>query len=209
MSEIPLRRSMLRADTIRRTLAALAVTAGLVGPLQAQQQAAPQGGAPQAMTPEQKQKLQAFQTARAEFMAAQQRLDKIQEQTMKAHPELGKQEQALKDMVTAQMKKNGHDPDKDLAEIDKLQEKLRSDKTPDGERQVLMGQLQEKAMAYRKAQGEALQDPGVKKAQGDLMVAVIDAMKKQDPETGKLIEQMKQKRQQLMQMLEAAGHAQK
>jgi hypothetical protein len=193
MSKIPLRQSILRPITIRRSLSALAIAAGLslVAPLQAQQQGAPQGGAPQAMTPEQSEKLQAFQKVRAEFMAAQ------------------KQEQALKDMVTAKMKKNGNDPDQDLAEIDKLQEQLRSDKTPEEERQALMGQLQEKAMAYRKAQGEALQDRGVKKAQSDLMVAVVDAMKNQDPESEKLIEQMKQKRQELMQMLEAAGQAQK
>jgi chromosome segregation ATPase len=211
MSKIPLRQSILRPITIRRSLSALAIAAGLslVAPLQAQQQGAPQGGAPQAMTPEQSEKLQAFQKVRAEFMAAQQRLDQIQQETMKAHPELEKQEQALKDMVTAKMKKNGNDPDQDLAEIDKLQEQLRSDKTPEEERQALMGQLQEKAMAYRKAQGEALQDRGVKKAQSDLMVAVVDAMKNQDPESEKLIEQMKQKRQELMQMLEAAGQAQK
>jgi predicted RNA binding protein with dsRBD fold (UPF0201 family) len=99
-------------------------------------------------------------------------------------------------------------PQDDLAAIDKLEQKLRSKDTPDSERQTLMTEYQEKAMAFRTAQVEALKDPEVQKAQDALRDATVTAMQQQDPQTKQLMEQLQQKQEEMKQMLEAAGQGQ-
>lgn len=143
---------------------------------------------------------QAFKQARDEYMAAQQRLEQIQRDTLQARPELQKQEQAFNDLLRKEMQSKGHNPNQDQAEIEKLQEQLQDTKVPETEREALMSKFKEKIIAYRKAQGEAMQNQDVQKAQNDLMVAIVTAMKEHDPQTEQLIDQMTQKREQIMNM---------
>jgi len=216
-----------------RMLLTLAVTAGFaaVTPVQAQdapqgqsapqeKSAAPQGqstpqeksaapqeqGAPQSETPEQNKQMQEIQGVHAEYMDLQKRLAQIQQDTLQAHPELQKQEQAWRDLILEKMSSNGKNAQEDMAEIKKIEEKLRSGETPDSDRQALMSDYQKKAMAFRDAQTQAMQNPDVQAAQKKLSDAIVTAMKEKDPQTEQLIEQMKQKEQQLSQMLKAAGH---
>ena len=98
------------------------------------------------------------------------------------------------------MQSKGHNPNQDQAEIEKLQEQLQDTKVPETEREALMSKFKEKIIAYRKAQGEAMQNQDVQKAQNDLMVAIVTAMKEHDPQTEQLIDQMTQKREQIMNM---------
>ena len=136
-------------------------------------------------------------------------LKKLVQKTMEAHPDLQKQQQAFLDLMMAKMTSSGGgSPKDDLVAIEKLEQKLRSEDTPDGERQALMAEYQEKAMAFRTAQVQALKDPEVQKAQGALRDATLTAMKQQDPQTEQLMQQMEQKQDEMKQMLEAAGHAQ-
>ena len=81
-------------------------------------------------------------------------------------------------------------PQDNLDAINKLEQKLRSKDTPDSERQTLMTEYQEKAMAFRSAQVEALKDPEVQKAQEALRDATVTAMQQQDPQTKQLMEQL-------------------
>lgn len=188
----------LRCTSVRALLALLAVAAlGTVMPSQAEPPAA-QGDS-----------MQAARQLHGEYVELQNRLSLIQEKTMEAHPELQKQEQAFLDLMMAKMtSSSGGSPKDDLVAIEKLEHKLRSEDTPDGERQALMAEYQEKAMAFRTAQVEALKDPEVQKAQGALRDATLTAMKQQDPQTEQLMQQLEQKQDEMKQMLEAAGHAQ-
>jgi hypothetical protein len=174
-----------------------------IAPLHAQQQVMQHS-----MTPEQSELQKAYQETHADYMAAQQRLKKIQRDTLQAHPELQKQEQSFNDLLMEEMKNEGHTPKLDLAEIEKLQERLQGSEVPDSERQTLMGDFQGKMIAYRKAQAKAMQTQKMQKAQGDLMESMVTAMKAQDPKTEQLIQQMTQKRQELERMMESATQAQ-
>jgi predicted RNA binding protein with dsRBD fold (UPF0201 family) len=156
-------------------------------------------------TSEQQEMQQAYQQAHADFMAVQQRLKQIQHDTLEAHPELQKQEQSFNELLMEEMKNKGYNPKQDLAEIEKLQQQLQSGDLSDSEREALMAKFQEKMTAFRKAQSEALQTKKVQQAQGDLMGAMITAMKEQDPQTEQLMHQMTQKRQELEQMLGTAS----
>jgi uncharacterized membrane protein YdfJ with MMPL/SSD domain len=93
-----------------------------------------------------------------------------------------------------------------MAAINKLEQKLRSEDTPDSERKTLMTEYQERARAFRTAQHQALQDPEVQKAQAALMDATLAAMKQQDPQTDQLMQQLQQKQAQMKKMMESAGH---
>ncbi len=150
--------------------------------------------------------MQEIQGVHAEYMDLQKRLTQIQQDTLQAHPELQKQEQAWRDLILEKMSSNGKNAQEDMAEIKKIEEKLRSGETPDSDRQALMSDYQKKAMAFRDAQTQAMQNPDVQAAQKKLSDAIVTAMKEKDPQTEQLIEQMKQKEQQLSQMLKAAGH---
>lgn len=179
----------------------LAVTLLLIAPLHAQQQAK-QGA------PGQEGMQQAYEKAHADYMQAQQRLKKIQLDTLQAHPELQEQEQSFNALLIEEMKSKGHTPEKDLAEIEKLQQQLQNNGVSESERQALMAKFQEKMIAFRKAQSQALQTQKVQQAQGELMGSMLGAMKEQDPQTEQLMQQITQKRQELEQMLKKASPGQ-
>lgn len=169
---------------------------------------AQEGDKQQGLSPEQNKMQQAYQKVHADYMQAQQRLKQIQTDTLKAHPELKEQEESFNELLIEEMKSKGHTPEEDLAEIEKLQQQLQNSKLPESERQALMAKFQEKMVAFRKAQGQALQTDKVQQAQGDLMGAMFAAMREQDPQTEQLMEQMTQKRQELEQMLGQAPQGQ-
>lgn len=188
------------------SLVALATMATLatVTPLQAEPPAASQDA-----TAAQEDTMQAARQLHGEYVELQNRLGLIQEKTMQANPELQKQQQAFVDLVTTKMASgDGASPKDDMATIEKLEQKLRSEDTPESERQALMAEYQEKAMAFRSAQMQALKDPEVQKAQNALTDATLAAMKQQDPQTEQLMQQMQEKQEQMKQLMEKTGHTQ-
>lgn len=191
-------RSLYARYTAARALLALVAVAALGAflPVQAEPPAA------------QEDSMQAARQLHGEYVELQNRLGMIQEKTMEAHPELQKQEQALVDLMMAKMSGSGSSAKDELAAIEKLEQALRSEDTPDSEREALMTQYRDKAMAFRNAQMQAMQDPEVKKAQSTLMDATLEAMKQQDPQTEQLMQQLQQKGEQLQQMMEASDSSQ-
>lgn len=202
-------RSLFARLTDYRRFLPLAVAAALVVamPVQAEDSPQPQATPPE-VTPEQAKQMQEIQGVHAEYMELQKHITQIQRDTLQAHPELEKQEQALRDLVLEKMSSNGKSAKEEMDEIVKLEEKLRSGDTPEGDREALMGDYQKKAVAFRNAQNEAMQNPEVKAAQKKLMDDVMTAMKEKDPQVEKLMEQLQQKQQQLSQMMKDAGHMQ-
>ena len=163
---------------------------------------------PQSAASAQDDPTQAARQLHDEYMELQNRLGMIQEKAVKAHPELQKQNQALEELMMAKMtSSSGKNAQDELAEIGKLEQKLRSKDTPESERKALMVEYQDKAKAFHAAQLEVLQDPDVKKAQATLRDATLAAMKEQDPQTEQLVDQLQQKQEQIRQMMESAGQA--
>ncbi|HKJ22812.1 MAG TPA: hypothetical protein VKA13_06960 [Gammaproteobacteria bacterium] len=198
--------ALLRAATVSALAAglALAAPAQAAGPTTAQGAAHPpmqaphRGVNPQAMSPAQKKQFEEFQKARQDLVQARNKLNKIQAETLKKHPELKKQRKAFGDLLAKTMKKNGYDAKKSIAELKSLRDKLKDDKTPKDKRRKLAQDFQTKVIALRKAQGQAMQDKKVKKAREDLGQAVIAAMKKQDPSTDDLIATVQKRQQELI-----------
>jgi hypothetical protein len=207
-----------------RRLLPLAFAAGLVVtlPVQAETAPQPQGtppaaapeqgkqpqGTPPEMTPEQSKQMQEIQEMHAEYMELQKRIMQIQQDTLKAHPELEKEEQSLRDLVLAKMSSTGKTAKDDMEEIIKLEGKLRSGETPAEERETLMSDYQKKAVAFRNAQNEAMKNPEVQAAQKKFMEDVMTAMKEKDPQVEQMMQQLQQKQQQLSKMMRSAGHMQ-
>jgi chromosome segregation ATPase len=209
--------SQHRLPLARRTgyrgLPALAVAAGLAIATSLQAQDAPKAqGTPNphstqpAMTPEQNKQINEIQGVYAEYMKLQKHLAQIQRDTLQAHPELQKQEQDLRDLIVDKMNSNGQNVKEEMTEIKKIEEKLRSSDTPESERSALKSDYQKKTMAFRNAQTQAMKNPEVQAAQKKLMNDLVPAMKEENPQTEQLMQQMQEKRQQLSQMLKAAGH---
>jgi hypothetical protein len=213
-------RSFFARLTDARRLLPLAVAAGLVVamPLQAEEtpqpqatppaQAAPPAATPPAATPEQNKQMQEIQSVHAEYMELQKRITQIQNDTLQAHPELKKEEEALRNLVLEKMSSSGKSAKDDMDEIIKLEQKLRSGETPEDERETLMSEYQKKAVTFRNAQNEAMKNPEVQAAQKKFMEDVMTAMKEKDPQVEQLMQQLQEKQQQLSQMMRSAGHMQ-
>jgi chromosome segregation ATPase len=218
-------RSLFARVTDLCGLLPLAVAAGLVVtmPLQAEEAPQPQAtppaqaaspaqaatpeAAPEA-TPEQNKQMQEIQSVHAEYMELQKHITQIQNDTLKAHPELKTEEESLRNLVLEKMSSSGKSAKDDMNEIIKLEEKLRSGETPDDERETLMGEYQKKAVAFRSAQNEAMQNPEVQAAQKKFMENVMTAMKEKDPQVEQLMQQLQQKQQELSELMKSAGHMQ-
>jgi hypothetical protein len=151
--------------------------------------------------------MQAARKVHGEYMELQQRLAQIQKATVEAHPELKQQEQAFMDLMISKMPSSGASAKDDVAAIEKIEQTLNKKDTPEGEREALMTEYQQKVMAFRKAQMQALKDPEVQKAQQAVMDAILAAMKKQDPQTDQIIQDMHQKQEQITKIMGPAGHA--
>lgn len=179
------------------------VALGVVTPLRADPPTAPQGGAgPQS------EQMQAAKKLYGEYMALQQRLARIQQKAVQAHPELQKQGKDLQALMMAKMSSStGINAKDEMAAINEMEQKLRNKDTPDSEREKLMPEYQKKVKAFRDAQQQVLQDPQVQKARTALMAATTAAMKKEDPQTAELMAQAKQKQAELQKLTESAGHA--
>lgn len=188
--------SLVRTLRTVIALAALGVALGVVAPVSAQQ-APPEGMAPQ-MTPEQAAQIEAFQEKRTEFMRLQQELERIEQAALESNPELQQQRDAFGDLIVDEMKRQGHSPEEDIAELQSLQDRLSNAETPEEERPELMGKLQSKVMALEEAQQQALESPRVQEERGKLVAAITTAMQREDPRTNDIIQQMEKTQEELM-----------
>ena len=159
------------------------------------------------LNPEQRAHLERFQKKRAELMQLGQQLDQIRQEAERNNPQLKEKEKAFGEMVATEMKKNGGTPKEDLAELRELQAKLRDQNTPDADRQALMVRLQRKAQEFDQARRQALQNPELQKAQGELLQDMMAAMKKQDPRAEQIMQQMQQTQQEMIQIRNEAQAA--
>ncbi|HEM45964.1 MAG TPA: hypothetical protein ENO23_02860 [Alphaproteobacteria bacterium] len=181
-----------------RSLMAAALVLALASGLARAQE--PQGGGEPELTEEQRAQVEEFRQTRAEMMQVQQQLAQIQQSAVQARPELQEKQQEFGQLMMAEMKRQGHAPEEDLAELRALQGKLRNPETPEGDREALMSRLQAKAQAFQQAQQEAMQNPDVQKAQQELVQAITTAMREDNPQTEELLKQLQEKQRKLIQI---------
>jgi hypothetical protein len=176
------------------------VVLGTTTPLRAQPPATPPGasGAPQG------EHMEAARKLHGEFMQLQQKLASIQQQAIKTHPELQKQQEELEALVTSKMTAAGLDASGEMEAINAIETQLRNPDTPDSERQKLMPEYQQRAKAFRDAQMQVLKDPEVEKARTALVDATTAAMKQEDPQVEQLLEQLKQKQAEMQKLIQQA-----
>lgn len=160
------------------------------------------------LTPEQKQQVEEFHQTRAELEQIEKKLEQIQKQTLETRPDLQQRQSEFSSLVEANMKSNDYNPKQELADLEELQDQLEGDKVSEDQRQELMGQLQQKWTGLQKAQQEALQNPEVKQAHQQLVQDITSAMKEENPETEKLIQQMAQKQQELQNIYRSVNETQ-
>jgi hypothetical protein len=144
--------------------------------------------------------MQAYREARVHLQKLGQRLGKIEEAAVKANPDLQKQQEQFRQLLIKTMKANGYDAQTKMNRLREVQKKLADKSVDKKERQALLGEFRQKSMEMQGAQRKALQNPEVQKSRAQLAKDTIAAMTKQDPDTPKLIDEVKQTRQHLMEM---------
>ena len=196
-----------QTNSARHLVLAAVMMVGSFGAAQAETNPPAAADPASQLSPAQRAHLQEFQQKRTELLELRQQLEQIRQETVTKHPELKEREKAFGNQVAEQMKSNGATPSEDFAELQSLQEKLRDEKTPEADRQALMMRLQRKAQEFHQARQQALQNPELQKAQGELLQDIVSAMKEEDPRAEQIMQQMQQKQQEMMKIREAAQAA--
>jgi hypothetical protein len=193
---------------IRQLLAGIVVsTPLLLGStfVSAADSAAPSKAEPSKAAPQMSAKQKEFMDARQEMQRIQQRLGKIEQDALKANPELQKQREDFRQLLLSTMKKNGHDPQKQVDHLRELQTKLKDKDLEDGKRKELIDEFRSGNRELQQAQREAFQDEDVQKARVKLAQSMVAAMKEQDGDTEQLIRRLKQVQQHLQEIMRSAS----
>lgn len=191
------------AITCRLLLAAALLLAGaLCTPEFA---AAQSGAAPDALSGPTRQKLM---DTRAKLQELHQQLAEISAATLKKNPPLQDQEGKLRDLVLNTMKGAGYEPEKELAHIKELADKLRSENIDAKQKKQLLTdyrQTQERLIAAQRA---ALGNEEVQQAQQTYQDQMRQAMKKENPDSEALIQRYQETRKELQRQVEEAVKSQ-
>jgi hypothetical protein len=140
-----------------------------------------QQGGPQVSEPQQ------------EFMEIQQRLAQAQRKAVENNPELQDKADALEELVTDKMRAAGHDPGSIMETMLAAQARLEAARTDAERQQVLESQeVREAQRKMQEAQRAAMQDPEVQAAQQSLQDDMLSAMRREEPETDRLIERLRE-----------------
>jgi len=195
---------MNRLSLLNRKLAiaVLPLAGMLFSAAAAAQQPAPAAG----MSPDSPQ--HEFMQQRTQLQQLTQQLGKIQQQALDHHPELKKQQEDFRSLMISKMEANGHSPKQDIGHLQTLQSKLQDKNLDPKKRQAMIADFRKTDMQLQQAQREIMQDKDVQKARKSLTDAVLTAMRNEDPRTDKLISQVKETRQRMIQIQRQAVQAQ-
>jgi chromosome segregation ATPase len=177
----------------------LSATLFAAGPVAAQPAQGPEGGAAQPKAkgdPE-------LRNAQKKMRDLRQQLGKIQQKALDNNPELKKQRSELQELMKSKVKSQVDGADQKMARLKEIRSKLQGDKDiPKAERKKLMQEFQKTAQTFQQAQQKAMQDPEVQKAQKQFRDDMRAAMKKEDPNTDQLIQDLQQARKEFQKKLQ-------
>lgn len=132
-----------------------------------------------------------------EYRSDAQQLKQIHDKTVKANPDLAKEQDQFQAQVKAAVKKNGYDVAEGQKRMQAMAKKLQAKGTSDDDKAATMKKFQAERQKMVKARNAALKDPQVQKAGKKLENDTITAMKKQNSKTGDLLSDMKSTRSKL------------
>ncbi len=191
--------------TVKQTLFGLVCFFSMALPMGSSfaEPAAPNPGGPS------QAQIDAFNNAQTRMNNLQQQLSQIQQKVMQSNPDLVKQEQDFRALLLSTMKKEGQDPEKDFEYLKQLQAKARDTSTPEAERQKMMAELQQKNAVFQQMQQNIMRKKEIVDAQSSLNDNTFTAMKKLDPNTEQLIQDLQHTQREMMEIRQAAakGHA--
>lgn len=129
-----------------------------------------------------------------EFMQLQQRLQTVQQQAIENAPALQEQMEVLEDLVTEKMREAGYDPGAIMETLLAAQGQLQDESLSDSQRREVLEsrEVREAQQQLQQAQQAVMQDPEVAEAQRSFEADVMDAMRKEEPETDQMIERMRE-----------------
>lgn len=124
---------------------------------------------------------------RAEIQNLGQELQRIQQETLEANPELAQQRDELVTLMDTKMVEAGHDPDASRDKIEELQGQMQGEELTESERRELGAELRQEMTVLQQAQGDVMQDQEVQVKRQSLNENLVSAMEEQDPKTEELI----------------------
>lgn len=158
---------------------------------------APQAQAPQAQAPAQ----QDLTALLMEVDQIERRLAEIQRQAIVQNPELRTQARELQGLLVETMRAEGYSPEQRLSRIQELQRELARPGLTDAEREALIAEAETEQQELSEAEQAALEHDEVQSAAQRFEDNLLAAMRAQDPNTERLIEQYEDRTAQLQAML--------
>lgn len=124
-------------------------------------------------------------------------LQQIHSQTLQSNADLRQQQEQFVARMRKEIKAQGYDLEAGQKRVQDMAGKLKNKDLSDAERKAITQKIAGERESLRKARAAALQQPDIQQASQDLQDATMTAMKKQNPDVQKLIDDMNSLRQQL------------
>jgi hypothetical protein len=140
-----------------------------------------------------------------QYVQVRGQLSQIEAKAVKTDPGLVKKREAFRQQLIGVMKKNGDDPQPMIASLKSLGQQLQDTKLPASKRKEALAKAQQTQMALLAAERKAMQDPKLQASRKDLNDSTLAAMRKIDPNTDKLMGELRSIEQQVMKARSGSG----
>jgi hypothetical protein len=129
-----------------------------------------------------------------EFLQLQERLQRAQQRAMENNPALQEQADGMEDLVTEKMREAGYDPGGIMETLLAAQGQLQDERLSDAQRREILEsrEVREAQQQLQEAQQAVMQDPEVVEAQRSFEEDMMDAMRREEPETDRMIERLQE-----------------
>ena len=139
------------------------------------------------------------------YIQVRRQLSQIEAKAVKSDVGLVKKREAFRQQLVDVMKKNGDDPKPMIASLKSLGKQLQDSKLPASKRKEVLTKARQTQMALATAERKAMQDPKLQASRKDLQNATLAAMRKIDPNTDKLVGEMRSIEKQVMKARSGSG----
>ncbi|CAH9019661.1 hypothetical protein [Candidatus Nitrosacidococcus sp. I8] len=138
------------------------------------------------------EQMREYQKLQLKVYAVEMQLDEIRETAIMVNPQLKKEMDQYQTLVLETMTKQGHNPQPILARIETIQAALQNPELEEEKRIDFTREYEKKNIDLQKISQEAMKDEQVQQSANNLSTETIAAMRKQNPKTEELLQQMKQ-----------------
>ena len=147
--------------------------------------------------------LQQLKQAHVRIQEIRRQLSLIQDKTMRKNTQLVEQQGAIQQMVKEKMSAQGFATEGKLEELKALRDQLEGSQTMTAEeRERIIQEFREKAMAMQKAQRKAMKDEQISTALDTFEEKLLAAMQKQNPEVDELVEELSATQKRMQELIQ-------